>query len=257
MFCPKCGAQLPDGSAFCSKCGVQIKAPANTANTAGAASPANAASAAPAQTAAVAQPASASATPSVTPGAARSQAKAPSAGGFATIQIAALAAAVLALIFALLPWFESSDLLLAAGAASSTLGDIGSMLTGRAVSSMSFDESYSVFGFPGLAGMITQNGWGAAGAPFMIVFALWLIGFIVLAIGAVLLVLHKKPYKPVMIAGGIIMALVAIIWIFSYGGLTSYAIAKGAPVFAILCFIASLAAVGCAIASKPAAGASK
>jgi len=24
MFCPKCGNQLPDGSAFCGKCGVQL-----------------------------------------------------------------------------------------------------------------------------------------------------------------------------------------------------------------------------------------
>ena len=26
MFCPKCGAQLPDGSAFCNLCGAQLNA---------------------------------------------------------------------------------------------------------------------------------------------------------------------------------------------------------------------------------------
>ncbi|MBO4477550.1 MAG: zinc ribbon domain-containing protein [Lachnospiraceae bacterium] len=29
MFCPKCGAQLPDGSVFCSACGAQIAQQAN------------------------------------------------------------------------------------------------------------------------------------------------------------------------------------------------------------------------------------
>ncbi|MBR5348495.1 MAG: zinc ribbon domain-containing protein [Lachnospiraceae bacterium] len=31
MFCPKCGAQLPDGSVFCSACGTQIVQQVNTA----------------------------------------------------------------------------------------------------------------------------------------------------------------------------------------------------------------------------------
>ena len=25
MFCPKCGNQLPDGSAFCGKCGAKLE----------------------------------------------------------------------------------------------------------------------------------------------------------------------------------------------------------------------------------------
>lgn len=29
MFCPKCGAQIPDGSAFCIKCGAKINTPVN------------------------------------------------------------------------------------------------------------------------------------------------------------------------------------------------------------------------------------
>ena len=49
MFCPKCGAQIPDGSGFCPKCGNKIGAP-----TAGAASEAQAGGATPANGAFVA-----------------------------------------------------------------------------------------------------------------------------------------------------------------------------------------------------------
>jgi len=27
MFCPECGAQIPDGSKFCSQCGRTLKTP--------------------------------------------------------------------------------------------------------------------------------------------------------------------------------------------------------------------------------------
>lgn len=52
MYCPKCGTQLPDDSAFCSSCGAQIGAPAAPGPSGASAAAANAAAAAAANAAA-------------------------------------------------------------------------------------------------------------------------------------------------------------------------------------------------------------
>lgn len=83
MFCPQCGSQLPDGSAFCGKCGAQLGAAPASAPVAGARGPVAPVPAAP---------------------------KAPSAAGaFPPLRIAAILAAAVALLFALMPWFTTSS----------------------------------------------------------------------------------------------------------------------------------------------------
>ena len=129
MFCPQCGSQLPDGSAFCGKCGAQLGAAPASAPVAGARG-------------AVAQVPAAPKAPSA-------------AGAFPPLRIAAILAAAVALLFALMPWFTTSSAAVTASGYASGGAELIAGLTGADVSLPEFEESYSVFQFGELAATAT------------------------------------------------------------------------------------------------------
>ncbi|MEC4184972.1 zinc ribbon domain-containing protein [Adlercreutzia sp. R21] len=258
MFCPKCGNQLPDGSAFCGKCGAQL----------GAAAPAPAASAR----------GSAAAAPAAF--------RAPSAAGpFPPLRIAAIAMATAALLFALMPWFSTSSAAVTASGYASGGADLVAGLTGADVSLPEFKESYSVFQFGELAATATtyldaeaqiadameaaeaaasgraraislsepQGSRKPAEALFMAMVC-WAAWCLVVVAGAVCALVTRGRNGLVLGIGAGLLAAVSLAWAFgSYGVLESAGLAvSGGATNAIVCGAASIAVIVCVLVSRQA-----
>lgn len=130
MFCPKCGNQLPDGSAFCGKCGAKLGTSKGVTPAVGVAG-------------------SAPSTPTA-PNAAssRSAASAVASTKISPLAMAAAVLAAVAVVLSLLPWLEVDPMV---SAASGYAGGFASLL-GADEGSFSFDESYAVWALPSFAG---------------------------------------------------------------------------------------------------------
>ncbi|MFR8149042.1 zinc ribbon domain-containing protein [Adlercreutzia equolifaciens] len=244
MFCPKCGNQLPDGSAFCGKCGARLGATgAPKASGGGAAVRAQAQ-----------RKVAASKAPS-----ARSAASPAGAPASATkVPPLAMAAAVLAaaaVVLSLLPWLEVDA---AVSAVSGYAGGFASLL-GAGEGSFSFDESYAVWALPSFAGAFGDyaslygalGGEGAGAASALVGGAawgcllLWLAGAVLLVLGAVRIA--KSGRKGALVAGGIVMAACAAVLCGLSALLDGIA---SATAFPLVCLAASIAAAVCALAAK-------
>ncbi|MEC4176571.1 zinc ribbon domain-containing protein [Adlercreutzia sp. R7] len=258
MFCPQCGNQLPDGSAFCGKCGAKL----------GAAAPAPAASAR----------GSAAAAPAAF--------RAPSAAGpFPPLRIAAIAMAAVALLFALMPWFSTSSAAVTASGYASGGADLVAGLTGADVSLPEFKESYSVFQFGELAATATtyldaeaqiadameaaevaasgraraislsepQGSRKPAEALFMAMVC-WAASCLVVVAGAVCALVTRGRNGLVLGIGAGLLAAVSLAWAFgSYGVLESAGLAvSGGATNAIVCGAASIAVIVCVLVSRQA-----
>ena len=124
MFCPKCGNQIPDGSAFCGKCGNKFEDTRKPTTT-----------------------------PSVPAGTAAS-----SGAGFALhtngVGVAAIVLVIIAIITTFMPWFDiSSQMSFVGGAASGLTSGLSSLAggSGGAGNSFDFEDSYAVWTLVGLA----------------------------------------------------------------------------------------------------------
>lgn len=161
--------------------------------------------------------------------------RAPSAGGgFNTMQLVSIGVSVLALIFAFLPWLS----------ASASFG-----ASGYGVYKNS--GSLSVFSF-------LQEGEGF----FTFIFIFWLIAILLIIAGALMMLFTQKHSKTLFIVGNVVLALVAIIWIFivvialnTYNTSGSFLTLSASftidfPIFALLCCIASIASVVLTVLSK-------
>lgn len=236
MFCPQCGNSIPDGklldgAAFCPKCGNRIEQRSAqrsaTMSTSGSRS-------------------------GVRVGGQKSSLS--SNVGFTPYQIAILILGALALLFAFLPWFESSSSLLTAGNFGNALGQFGSAVTGKNYNVSSFSESYSVFSFIGLLNDLSFYSSSLAqrcGDIFIFAFLGWLVAVVVLAAGIIGMLLTPAHMKTLLMIGVSILLLVCFFWVYAYGALdSSYGVASGSPTFALLCALCCFAVIGVAIVSK-------
>lgn len=259
MFCPQCGNQLPDGSAFCGKCGAQLGAAPASAPVAGARGPVAAAPAA---------------------------FKAPSAvGAFPPLRIAAIAAAAVALLFALMPWFTTSSAAVTASGYASGGAELIAGLTGADVSLPEFKESYAPFQFGELAATATtyldaeaqiadaaeaaeaaasgraraislaepQGSRKPAEALFGAMVR-WAASCLMVVAGVVCALATRGRNGLVLGIGAGLLAAEAFAWAFgSYGVLESAGLAaSGGATNAIVCGMASLAAIVCVLISRQA-----
>lgn len=226
MFCPQCGNQLPDGSAFCGKCGAKLGASTASASKAAPGTP----KAGSASAAALA-------------------AKAPA------LAVAAAALAAAAVVLSLLPWLEVDPMV---SAASGYAGGFASLL-GANEGSFSFDESYAVWALPSFAGAFGDyaslygalGGEGAASASALVGGAawgcllLWLAGAVLLVLGGVCIA--RSGRKGALVAGGVVMTACAVAFCGLSGLLDGIA---SATTFPLLCLAASIAATVCALAVR-------
>lgn len=227
MFCPKCGASLPDGSQFCGQCGSQLKA----------------------------NEASAAASPSAQGGKSRQQKGfSPLSGSAANSEnsaYVAIALAAAAVVASLLPWLEVDSVVsalsgAAAGAASS-LGFSG-------VSDYAFGESYSLWSMPSLAGTIER--YASLGAAFgnssadagmgtitltaWICFITWIGSVVLLGLGSYEL-LRKGDIKKFKTGGTMLLFCIAAFYVL-VGMLDGFATANVLPTIA--CMLLDCAAFG-------------
>lgn len=275
MFCPQCGSQVPDGSAFCAQCGAKMQAPA-----------------APAGNATVpgmgkgpvfgggAQPFGAGAQ---TFGAGVVNL---SGGAFNPLRIAAMVALVVALIFSLLPWYTSSQEAVTGSSYASAGAGLLSDLTGSSYSLPKFEETYSVFQFGSLASTASTylnaqkqllnalEDWtaeasgrahvvgianpqyadaGPAGSLLAVLVG-WIIAAIVSVAGLVRAFVTRGKGGLILVVGSALLALVAFGWsLIAYGGLVSERIAAaGGATNATICGVACLAAIVCVALSRTA-----
>lgn len=235
MFCPKCGNEVADGAGFCPKCGNQLGAPSTPHAQPGftGAAPAAAPASAPAAQPQNAVPLSA---PSFL-------------NGFSGAQIAGIIASVVAIIFALMPWFETSQTLINAG---NTASSISSFLTMGNYSTAHFEESYTMFAMmdfvDDLASYLSASSSSSRGGVFNILIPLWAIGLILMVVGAVLFALRKN--KIALIIGAVLLIGVAIYFNL---GFYQELVRDGWAVSCInstVCAIASAAAIVLAILTK-------
>lgn len=183
MFCPKCGNSLPDGAAFCGSCGHAFQEPAKAV-------------APPAHTAGV-----------------HSRA-ATSNLNLSGTQILAIVFAVVAVVFALMPWIVPSDTLITAGKAGSA---ISSFMTMGNYSTANFEDAYTMFALTDFLDDLSSY-WGSSrsgGSPTLIIMmGAWAGGLILLIVGAILLLLKKS--KALLIIGAMVMIALALYYNFYF-----------------------------------------
>lgn len=164
MFCPKCGNQLPDGSAFCGQCGAKLQAPAAGGPVA----------------------------PRAAGCAGAHATTAPSGGGVRPTAIAAAVLAAVAVIVSLLSWFEVYP---GYTSVTSYVDQAASFLGVGTSSSLAFSETYAPWALPGFAGTFGEyaslygslGGSGASGVTVLVALLSWVCAALWLA-SAVLLV---------------------------------------------------------------------
>ena len=180
MFCPKCGNQIADGAKFCPKCGNAI-----------AAAPVAATPAQPApQTAPAASPVAA----------------APAHSAFDIARIVPAIPAVLAMVFACMPWIIVDQSVVSA---SNFVGGFAGFLTGTASSAHSFAESYSAWQFGEAGRMLEYYGASSgAGTLFTLLMIAWVVSMILLAVGIILQLASGK--RSLLMTGFVAMTLTGV-----------------------------------------------
>ena len=230
MFCPKCGAQVPDDAAFCEKCG-------NGFEGAPKAAPGN-----------------------VRPAAAVSASILRTNGA----GLAAAVLAVVAVIVSLMPWFDiSSQMSMVSGAASGFASGVSSFFGGSESvgSSLSFEESYAVWGMVGLADTFEEyvavyssfgGSSGAQGAAVLVsIFSwvcliLWLVAVVLCVVGACMA--FVKGAMGLLRAGGIFMIITVIVFfVFANAMGSDTGSANAMPV---VCLVLSVVSMVCSFAAK-------
>lgn len=232
MFCPKCGSEAKDGSAFCPKCGAAFNArPTPT----------------------IADTASAPAAISTTARASAPQV--PGAGAlslsFSGIQIAGIVFAVIALVTALLPWFLTSNSLIQAG---NTASAASSFLTMGNYSTAQFEESYTMLSMNDFADDLASyfSTKASGGGTLSVLIPLWAVSLILLVAGVVLFALRKM--KSLLIVGAVALLLVAGYYQFGFYGAfveEGWAVSCMNP---ILCMVACIAVIVCVVLTKKTKG---
>lgn len=170
MFCPKCGKELPNGSAFCAGCG---------ANLGNKTVPVNA-NPQPKNTA-------------TNPGAVLSNL--PNTKKFASNPIVLIAEiiAAIALISTFIPWYATNSSVVSLSGGVSGVASI----FGASQGAFSFDPDYSIWGLPALAGTLSDylsaagalgGGSRASGASGLVTVCSWLCVLLWLASLALLIV---------------------------------------------------------------------
>lgn len=219
MFCPKCGSQLPDGSAFCGKCGVQLGQSKTAAPTARVSS--------------------------ARPG-----------GSVSPASIAAAVLAAIAIIVSLLGWF---DVYPGYASLTSYVDQAASFLGLGSSSSLSFDEAYTPWALPGFAGTFGEYAslYGALGGSdadaitAIVTIAcwactlLWAVAAVLLVVG-VIGVLRGGGRAP-MLAGAIVAVVCAVAFLV-FSGMASD-IGEG-TVMPVLFAAASIAAAVCVFVGR-------
>lgn len=238
MFCPKCGNQVPDGSAFCGQCGNKFE---NVPNApAGAPAPAGVAKAA----------AGSSATSSLK---------------LTPVGIAAAIVAVVALIFSFMPWFEiSSQMSYVSGAASGLASGVSSLFGGSssAGSSLSFEDSYAVWNLIGMADSFKEyaniySSFGGSKASGAVVITmlfswacliLWLVSLVLTIWGAI--AAFAKGSVGILRTSSIFMVITVVVFYIFAMSTDDIGSANAMPIF---CLILSIASLVCSFAAKKAA----
>lgn len=219
MFCPKCGAQLPDGSSFCGRCGAQLAARPNGATTP-APTPGAGAAPVPQRPSSYVQGARTHA-----PGAPGAHATpgtmaAPSlVAGLDNRRLVALACILVTVVVGFfLPWFHVSDSLVQASRYGSDLVSGLSSLAGNSVdaSSLELKPDYSLLGLGELA-YTYDTLRGSTSASEDLMFNLFTYPLLVLIVGGVVWLLLSRgstPAKVVTLLGLALLALEATLFTF-------------------------------------------
>ncbi len=219
MFCPKCGNQLPDGSAFCGKCGAQLSQPNAGGARAGTASP----------TFAV---------------------------GISPVAIVGVVFAAVAVILSLMPWFE---VYAEYASLTSYVDQAASFFGLGSSDSLSFDEAYAPWALPGFAGTFSEYAslYGALGGSDADAIAaivaitcwactlLWAVAAVLLVVG-VIGVLRGSGRTPMLAAA--VVAVVCAVAFLVFSGMASD-IGEG-TVMPVLFAAASIAAAVCAFVGR-------
>lgn len=180
MFCPKCGNQIADGAKFCPKCG-------------------NAIAAAPVAATPV-QPA-----PQTAP-AASPVVSAPAHSAFDITRIVPAVPAVLAMVFACMPWIIVDQSVVSA---SNFVGGFAGFLTGTDSSAHSFAESYNAWQFGDAGRMLEYYGASSgAGTLFSLLMIAWVVSMILLAVGIILQLASGK--RSLLMTGFVAMTLTGV-----------------------------------------------
>ena len=145
MFCPKCGKELPDSSAFCSGCGAKLDAKAASAKP-------------------EAKPANTSSTTGTDSGVASVLNKIPAVKKYGSNPILIIfeVCAVIALLCSIFPWFEVNS---SVAATSSGVSGVASFF-GASQGAFVFETEYNVWALPALADTVSDylSFYGALGA---------------------------------------------------------------------------------------------
>ena len=239
MFCPKCGTKVPDGSSFCPSCGNRIAAAPKAAPAA--ASAYKAASTFKAAPAAVSAP---KAAPSVS---FHMPVKAQSSAAIVPVQgIVAVACAVVAAISTFMPWVTMSSTMTTATSIGSAFG-VGSAL----------HQSYALSEFSSLADVMKSYGLKLAimgdsslqqyATAVEGTFFVWILGFALVLIGAVMLLMKRSKASKLILIGGLAIWIVLAFVCISIGN--SVDVFVGSYDAEILCMVASAAGMGFAFAA--------
>ena len=173
MFCPKCGAQIPDSARFCPKCGNAIHAAGQTGAEA------------PAQRAQARQAPVAPASPSPPTG----------TGPIPTAGVVMVVGVALSFISSFLPWLVMAEGLATATSFTSYLG-MGN----------TFRDSYNLLQI-GEFGE-DYSSYGGDGGMFTMAFAIALIGLVLMVVGSVMYLTRRN--RVLLIVGSILLICIAL-----------------------------------------------
>ncbi len=225
MFCPKCGTKVPDGTKFCPKCGATL-------------SSASAPSPAPAWVHA-AKPAppvrNVAPTTHVVPTVASAASHGGAAGSILSpARLIPLACAVVAAIFACMPWANiSEDLVMATGA----VGGFAGWISGTDASGYQLAESYHAWEFGEIGHVLDAYGSSSSvyETLFGVIGAVWVVSVIILVLGALLALISGK--RGILRLGFVALAAVAVISAFICIG----SVISTSSINPIICAIACVA----------------
>ena len=233
MFCPKCGSQIPDGSAFCGKCGNKFKDTSKPIETTGGLKGASSSSGVDFAL----------------------------RGNKAGLNAVSLV--VVAIIFTFIPWFDiSSQMSTIGGAASGLTNGLSSLAggSGSVGNSFEFQDSYAVWTLIGLAdtfksyvGVYSAFGGSGAQSTLAIIsgfswacFILWVASVAFGIWGAVSAV--ARGSMGILRVGCVLLAATTLVFSGFTGAMGSDT--GTANTFPALCLLIAIAAFFFSLASK-------